>query len=331
MIKNLILLLSIFYTFNGLKAQEDFYKDKTITIIIGVPVGGSNNLYAREIGKFLPDHIPGNPKILMKNMPAAGSVVAVKAVDTIHPKDGTVLTTFTESLISQALLQPENVDIDFTNFNYVSAIEPDPRICYSYGTNGIKVFSELQNTKSFTYGVSVSNSDAYVNGIILKKLFNANINIIPGYKGSHALPIEAGELDGDCLFYSTIPPNWLESNSVNFFLRFSKNKPSYIPDSAEYIGNLAKTEQQKRVLPLFELQSLIYRPIIVSKEVPKDRVDILRKAFISLMNDSRFHEALAKVNIIEVKPLDILEAEKNVKKLLSMDKAIIEEIKTLIK
>lgn len=324
------MLLSILCTINTVKA-EDFYRDKTITLIIGVPVGGSNNFYAREVGKFLPDHIPGNPKIVMKNMPAAGSIVAVKAVDTIHPKDGTVLTTFTESLISQALLQPENVDIDFTNFNYVSAIEPDPRICYSYGPKGVKSFRELQDKKSFTYGVSVSNSDAYVNGIILKKLFNANIEVIPGYKGSHAVPIESGELDGDCLFYSTIPPNWISSNSVNFFLRFSKRKPAYIPDSAEFIGDLAKTDQQKKVLALFELQSLIYRPIIVSKEVPEDRVEILRKAFISLMSDPRFHEALSQVNILDVKPLDVLEAEKSVKKLLSMDKNIVEDIKTLIK
>jgi tripartite-type tricarboxylate transporter receptor subunit TctC len=324
------MLLSIFFTPATTKA-EDFYKYKTITLIIGSAPGGSINLYSREVARFLGNHIPGNPEIIVRNMPGANTLVAVRAIDTVHPKDGTVLTNFSESLISQALLQPEIVNVDFTKFNYVSAIESEPRLCYSYGPKGVKSWSEIQAGRTFTYGTSVTNSDVYVNGNILKKYFNAPINIIPGYIGSKALPVENGELDGDCLFYSSIPQNWITNNSVNFFLRFAQKKPSYIPDSAEFIGDFAKTDQQKKVLVLFELQHLLYRPIIVSKDVPADRVQILRESFISLMKDQAFHDALAKVKIVEVKPLDVVQAEQGVKKLLNMDKEVIDSVRSIIK
>lgn len=310
---------------------EDFYKDKTITLIIGSAPGGTTNLYSREVARFLGDHIPGNPEIVVRNMPGANTLVAVRAIDTVHPKDGTVLTNFSEGLINQSLLQPEVVKIDFTKFNYISAVEPDTRICYSYGSKGVKSWSELLSGRSFTYGTTGVNADVYKYGNFLKNYFNASINVIIGYPNSKVVPIENGELDGDCAFHSSIPQNWITNNSVNFFLRFSQRKPSYIPDSAEFIGNFAKTDQQKKLLTLFELQQIVYRPIIVSKDVPEDRVQILRAAFVSLMNDTRFHESLAKVNIVEVKPLDIVETEQRVKQLLNMDKEVIEEIKELIK
>ena len=111
----------------------DFYKDKTLTIIVGMSAGGGYDAYARGLASHLADHVPGNPTIVVQNMPGAGSFMAVRALDATEPKDGTVMVSFDPGLITQSLVQPDKVNLDFRKFAWIGIVTPDFRVCYGFG------------------------------------------------------------------------------------------------------------------------------------------------------------------------------------------------------
>src|SRR3954464_693548 len=120
-------------------AQEaDFYKGKTINLIVGFTPGGGYDLYARMLARHMPRHIPGNPTIIVENMPSAGSLTAVRHLDATAPKDGTVIVTFNPGLLIEALTTPEKININFANYNWIGSVTRDFRVCYAWGTKGVK-------------------------------------------------------------------------------------------------------------------------------------------------------------------------------------------------
>ena len=314
----------------GLAAQaqaqaQDFYKGKTFTIVVGFsPAGGFDN-YARVLARYIGNHIPGKPTVIVQNMPGAGSLTSVRYLDLTAPKDGTVMTIFNPGLVTQSLVQPDRVNLDFRKFSWVGVVTPDFRVCYGYGPKGITSWDQLMHSgRKFIIGSTGKGSGNYINGATLRIVFHAPVKQVLGFPGSaeQRLAIEQGELDGDCGSYSSIPVDWIKKGLVHSFVRFIEKQPPEIPASAAYVGTFATSDQQRQLLHVLDGGDEVGRPFIMSKQVPADRLAIVRKAFDDTMKDPAFLADMAKEQL-PVHPMTGEEAEKIIGGLMSVPANIV--------
>ena len=312
------------------QAAEDFYKDRTINIVVGFTPGGGYDAYGRQLARFLPDHIPGKPNIIVQNMPGAGSMTAVRALDFTQPKDGTVMVIFNPGLIVQSLAQPEKVPVDFSKYSFVGVVTPDFRVCYGYGPKGVTSWDDMMARKEFILGGTGKGSGNYVNGATLREVFNAPIRQILGFPGSNEqrLAIERGELDGDCGSFHSLPASWLRDGKVHPFVRFTRDKESDMPDNARFIEDFAKTQDQRDLLAVLNAGDEVGRPFIVSRDVPADRLAILRKAFDSLMTDPVFKAEMAK-QALPVHPINGPVSDQMVARIMKTPRAIADKARKI--
>src|SRR5580704_5979416 len=210
----------------ALTHADEFYKGKTFTFVVGFSPGGGYDVNARAVARYLPAHIPGNPNVIVQNMPGAGSLTSVRYLDVNAPKDGTAMTAFNSGLVTQSIFQPDKVQLDFRKYSWVGVVTPDFRVCYGYGPKGVRNWDDMMNRKEFVLGATARGSGAYINAATLREVFHAPIKLITGFPGSAEvrLAIERGELDGDCGSFSSIPVEWLRDGSAHPFVRFSEER-----------------------------------------------------------------------------------------------------------
>src|SRR5262249_8888615 len=163
---------------------DDFYRGKTFTVVVGFSPGGGYDLNARAVARHLAKHIPGNPTVIVQNMPGAGSLTSVRHLDASAPKDGTVMTAFNGGLVTQSIVQPERVNLDFRKVAWVGVVSPEFRVCYGFGPAGVKSWDELMRRKQFVIGSTGKASNNYINGATLREVFHAPIKQILGFPGS---------------------------------------------------------------------------------------------------------------------------------------------------
>jgi tripartite-type tricarboxylate transporter receptor subunit TctC len=265
-----------------------FYKGRTVTIAVGFSAGGGFDIYARLVARYIGKHIPGNPNAIVSNMPGAASLKSVQSLQ-VSPKDGTQIVAFNPGLVSQSLLEPDKVPFRFTSVAFLGSVTADIPVCYAWATTGVKTWDDLMKSKKFNLGSTAPGTSAYIQGAVIKNLFHAPVKQITGYPGSdeQKLAMERGELDGSCGSWDSIPADWIEGHKFYPFVRYSKSAPDYLKPLPPFIGDLANAEQKKVLPPILAINDW-YRPFIVAKEIPADRLKALRAAFWATMKDAAF-------------------------------------------
>jgi tripartite-type tricarboxylate transporter receptor subunit TctC len=311
-------------------AQADFYKGKTINIVVGFTPGGGYDVNARAVARHIGRHIPGNPNVVVQNSPGAGSLSAVRNLDATLPRDGTAIVVFNPGLVTQSIVQPEIIKIDFRNVGWVGVVTADYRVCYGFGPKGVKTWADMMSRKEFVLGGTGKSSGNYINGATLRIVFNAPVRQILGFPGSaeQRIAIERGELDGDCGSYSSIPIAWINQKRIQAFVRFSEKLGDEIPKSAVYIGTFAKTDEQRDVLQVLNGGDQIGRPFIMSNQVPADRLAIIRKAFMATMKDPAFLADMQKLGH-PVEPMPGEQAEAIVAKMAGAPAAALKKARSI--
>jgi tripartite-type tricarboxylate transporter receptor subunit TctC len=312
-------------------AAEEFFKGKTLTLVVGYSVGGGYDQYARALARHLGSRIPGNPTVLVQNMPGAASLTAVRYLDASAARDGTVITTFDPGLITESFAAPDVFRLRFADYQWVGSMLRDVRICYAWGATGIKTWDDMMQRKEFLIGTTAKGSNAYVNGAILRKIFNAPVRQIAGYPGSNEqrLALERGELDGNCGSWSAMPQDWVVHDKFNALVRFSPRRPADMPASVPFIGDLATTPEQKDLLALLNASAELGRPFIVAKAVPSERVRVLRAAFQAALNDPAF-QAEAQAQSLPIDPVPGEEAAAIINKIYSASPELARKVKDVL-
>jgi len=290
---------------------QDFYRGKTVTIVVGYSAGGGYDQYARLVARHLGRHIPGQPTVIVQNMPGAASMTSVRHLDANAAKDGTVITTFDPGQVLETIAAPEVHKVKFSEFRWIGALLRDIRVCYASTVSGIKTWDEMMARKEFLIGNTARGSNAYVNGAILRKVFRAPVRQISGYPGSNEqrLALERGELEGNCGSWTAIPQDWIVNHKINALLRFSPKRPADMPASVPFVNDLATTQEQKDLLDILNGSGELGRPFIVSKQVPPERVTALRAALEAMLKDDAFLAEAQKQNLL-LDPVSGEEAEK---------------------
>lgn len=279
---------------------EDFYRGKTISIIVGASPGGSFDIVSRALARRLGAHVPGNPAVVVQNMTGAASVTALRYAASTAPHDGTVLATFLPGVLTQSLVTPEKVNVDFNDYAWVGVVSEDySRLCYGYGPKGVTSWDALMargENAPFIMGTTGTGASNYINGMSLKLVLGAPVRIIMGFPGSSELRlgVERGELEGDCGGLPGVPQEWLRSGLAHPFVRFAEKLFPGMPESAVWVGSLAKTERQRRFLDFLYAADKLGRPYVASRQTPPERLQILRAAFDATMRDETFLADMAR-------------------------------------
>jgi tripartite-type tricarboxylate transporter receptor subunit TctC len=310
-------------------AQNDFYKGKTVTIVVGYSAGGGYDQYARLVARHLGNHIPGNPTVIVQNMPGAASMTSVRYLDATAPKDGTVVTTFDPGLILESLGEPSKPQ--FSEYQWVGTLLRDIRICYASTASGIKTWDQMMKRKEFLIGNTAKGSNAYVNGAILRNVFHAPVRQISGYPGSNEqrLALERGELEGNCGSWTAMPQDWLVNHKIDALVRFSPTRPVDMPESVPFVNDLATTQEQKDILDILDGPGELGRPFIVAKQVPADRVKMLRTALQATLQDAQFIAEAKKQNLL-LDPVSGEEAEKIIATMYGASPDLVKKVKAAL-
>jgi tripartite-type tricarboxylate transporter receptor subunit TctC len=267
---------------------EEFYRGKTVSIIVGIPPGGGYDLNARLLSRHLGRHIPGEPAVIVQNLPGgAGHLMAARYLDMTGEKDGTVMALFSMGLATQSVVDPDSGAIDLREIAYLGSLSSDVVACYTWHTLAVKTWDDLRKHQ-LRFGAAGKSSYSYQAPAILKSMFGLNIVNILGYPGNAELAVESGELNAKCGSWLTTPRSWIADKKIDMFVRFSRNRPPDMPEGVPYAGDFATSEDDKRVLDFIFSVGDVARPFAVSRQAPADRLEALRAAFEATMRDPDF-------------------------------------------
>lgn len=279
-----------------------FYKGKQTTIIVGSSPGGGYDTYARLLARHMGKHIPGNPNIIVQNMPGAGSNVAANYVYNVAPKDGSVIAALQSGVVLEPLLGKTPIKHDPSKSIYLGSANDDIYICIARSDSPVAKFSDAF-TKELLMAASQSSSTSDYPAVV-NTVLDTKFKIITGYPGSReiSLAIERGEAQGACGLawpsISVTQPGWFSTGNVRVILQtHAIGHPDLNKQGVPLAHTFAKTDDERAMLDLFFSQSRFGRPFVVAPDVPKDRVAALRKAFDASIKDPELRAEAAKARL----------------------------------
>lgn len=280
-------------------AQEsNFFAGKTVRLVVGMPPGGGVDIYARLVQRHLEQHLPGKPSIVAQNMPGAGSLRAVQTL-AASPDDGTVILTFSSSLVTESILSPERVKVDFRSFSFLGNVAEDSRVCFVRAAIGARSWPAFAAREGVVFGGTAAGTSGNLDVAIMRNLLGVRLKLVQGYAGSaeKRLALEKGEIDGDCAGATSIPEGWLKDGKVDVVIKHSPNALPGIGPDVPYAGALLTDAGDRRVYDFLVAPQLLGRLFLVSAKVPAERLATLRKAFDAAMADPAFRAEAAKLGL----------------------------------
>jgi tripartite-type tricarboxylate transporter receptor subunit TctC len=283
----------------GLSASvhaEDFYKGKTITIVVGSSSGGGYDTYARFLARNWPKYISGNPNVVVENMPGAGSLKATNYIFNVAPKDGTAVGAVQQGILFEPLFKTmgsgKEAKFDPMKLGWIGAATHDTSIMVVWHTTPFKSLADIKSAQVLT-----GSAGATTNYSVYARLMNAtmgtHLKIVEGYRGTSdvTLALERGEIQAVTGWdYSSLigtKADWVKNHDVRILVQFGAHKLSDLPD-VPLAREQATTAVNRKVLDLITLRQEIGRPYIAPPGLPADRLATLSGSFQKMMHDEAF-------------------------------------------
>jgi len=311
----------------------DFYRGRSLTLVIGYSAGGGYDTYGRVLARHLGKHIPGNPAVIVQNMPGAGSLRSANYLYNVAPKDGTVIGHFSRGMAMEPLIGTSATQFDARKFTWLGSGTDEVSVCITWHASRVKTWSDML-TIPFTVGGEGTGSDPDIFSAVVRNVFGVRLKLISGYPGTAevALAIERGEVDGRCGWsWSSLKltkPDWIADKRVNLITQLALKKSPELPD-VPLIFDFATNERQRQILKLMLSRQSMARPFAAPPDLPEDRKAALRAAFDRTMADAEFL-AEAKQRGLEVNPVSGAEIDKLVGELYQTPADIVAELRAII-
>jgi tripartite-type tricarboxylate transporter receptor subunit TctC len=319
------------------QAVADFYRGKTIRIVVGFGPGGAFDVYSRLLSKHMPQYVPGNPTMVVENRPGAASAVAANLVYSVEPKDGTVIGSFNESLAMQQLMEAEGIQFDAGKFNWLGSSVDTATTCLVRSDLGVNSFQDMLG-RELAFGSTGPGTPTQDGPAILNAALGTRLRIVSGYEGIAAihLAMESRELDGYCVSFDSVQivaRRMLDANprEAKIVVVFGPRTPDNpwmrgVP-TAE---SLAQNDRARQLIRAVHVASQVSKPFALAPEVPPDRVAALRKAYTAAFADPAFIED-ARAAGLEVSPSDGEKVTKVMQDLLATPSETTNELKSILK
>ena len=320
-------------------AQESvasFYRGRSVTLIVGSSPGGGYDLYGRLVARFLGRHIPGNPSLVVQNMPGAGSNVAAAYIYNVAPKDGTVIgAIFMGAVVDPLFGEAKRSTHDTAKFNYIGNANSDAYVCLIRSDAGVNSLADAFN-KEIVMGASAEGASTRDFPSLLKNLLGVKFKIVAGYPGTREinLAMEKGEVQGGCgQTWSSVAatyPAWFRDKLVKPLVQESNvGYPELDRMGVALSRDFAKTPEQKQILELVYSQTTFGRPYVVAPGVPQERVEALRKAFMATMTDPDLVAEAKRINL-DIAPIPGEELQTLIAKLYATPQDIVDKARATL-
>ena len=289
---------------------QDFYAGKSITMLVGSATGGGYDVYSRLIARHWSNYIPGNPSIIIRNMPAAGSLVAMNSLANASPKDGTTIAAVQNHIGIEPIMgltgRPDNAKYDGRTVNWIGSAAKEVPVVVAWHTSGFNEFADLQKREMLVGSPGVATSSSvYAN--VLNQLAGTKFKVITGYVDVSALNLamENKEIQGRTGWYVSsllsTKRQWVEQGLVKVLVQMTDEKHSAFPNvplATEFVVN-----PDKRAQLAFSTSWLqMGRPFVAPAGVPADRVKMLRESFLKTLADPALQQEAAKLGL-EIDPM----------------------------
>ena len=284
---------------------QDSYAGRQITLIVGSASGGGYDQLARLMARHMVRHIPGNPVMIVQNMPAAGSIAAANHLFKVAAKDGTVIGVMQRSVLLAPITNPGGVQYDLAKFNWLGSLNSETGVVLAMSAGTHKTTRDLFE-RELIVGAN-SNADPELSAKIYNALIGTRFKIVTGYSGTPAiqLAMERGEVAGIADWsWSSVKnqkPEWLRTNKIVALLQGALQRDRELPDLANAL-DFVKTATDRRVMELYFAQKTVARPVLAPPGIPADRLALLRAALARLASDHDFL-ADAEKQKLEVGPI----------------------------
>jgi tripartite-type tricarboxylate transporter receptor subunit TctC len=330
--RKIILALAILAVTAAAAAHaDDFYKDKQIRLIAGFPAGNDYDLGGRLLVKYLARYIPGQPSIIVQNMPQAASVAAANYLYAQAPRDGTVIGSFSRNIVNDALTGGANVTADPRRFIWLGATSRPARVCVRWYTAPVKTPADLF-TREFIVGAAGATSSLAILPTVINHVLGTKFRIIEGYQGlgDAMLAVQRGELQGVCASYQQFRADQqlIQDGKLSFLLRAEEAPIAEIPDVPS-VFDYAKTDEQRALMRFVFSSTEFGRPYVFPPDVPAERVAVMRQAIAAAAHDPQLLAEAAGIKMdMTFTPPEQL--EQLVGKLYQTPPALIATVKTLL-
>lgn len=311
------------------------FKGETININVGYPAGGAPDLYFRVLARHYGRHIPGNPTIILKNMPGAGTLRAANYVYNVATKDGTELGNFSSSATMEPLMDNDQAKFDAAKFSWVGSMNQEINFCGIWQRPGAPTsFVDMLTRETIFASSGGLTSFGYQHPLIFKNVFGANVRMVSGYSGlpQAYVAMQQGEAEGMCGLVRThiksLWPNDVREGRFKLIVQLgpkTTDELGPIPSIFEFV----KTEEDRKVLEFHFNTKLLGRPLAGPPGVPPGRLAVLRKAFEDTMHDREFLAEAHKANL-DIDPATHEQVEQLLTQFADYPKAVIEKARLAI-
>jgi tripartite-type tricarboxylate transporter receptor subunit TctC len=284
-------------------AQQDFYKGKSVNVIVGFGAGGGYDLYARLLSRHIGQYIPGQPNVVVQNLEGAGSVRAANHVYNSAPRDGTTIAAVNQNMPMYQLLGGKAAQFQAARLAWIGSMGGSNGLLYTWHTSDVKTI-EAAKQRQVMLGGTGTNSDSHIFPTLINNLLGTKFKIIHGYSGGSRevhLALERGEVEGRggnaWASLKSSNKDWLDQKKISVLVQIGMEREPELPD-VPLLLELVQGETNKQIVTLVSLPTFLGYAHWVSPDVPAERLAILRKAYSATMQDKNFLAEAQKLDMM---------------------------------
>jgi len=280
---------------------EDFYRGKSISMIIATAPGGDYDLRARLVARYIGRHIPGNPTVVPRNMPGGVGLQAMNYMANVAPKDGTAIHAIMQNMSTHQALGGTGVEFDTRKFFWIGNTTDTPNVINSWHTTDIRTIQDVM-TRELVVGAPGQATNSVYYPKALNDLVGTKFKIVSGYPGGNDvnLAMERGEVGGrgsnSWASWKATKPDWLRDKKIFMLVQIALKRDPELAEIPTMI-ELAKSDEDRAVMTFLSADVPIARSYVTNPGVPAERVQALRRAFDATMKDPQLLAEAAKINM----------------------------------
>lgn len=299
-------------------AQSGPFTGKTVTVYVSNPPGGGYDFYARLVARHIGRHIPGNPRVVVSNMPGAQGLTGANYLYNAAPKDGTALGLLTEEIATDQVLGTPGIQYDAQRFNWIGRITPMYGLAYVWHTVPVKTIETMRDRETI---FAVSNRIVTIYAHVLNVVTGARFKLVRGYPGTKDahLAMERGEIEGVFTAVDVVQmmyTDWLKSGKISVLVQQTPQRHPDLPNVPTSV-ELGKTPTERSVLSFLARSGGLGRYYVAPPDIPADVVEALRKAFDATMRDGQFLDE-ARNSRVPLNPATGAELQKTAKEIVNI-------------
>jgi tripartite-type tricarboxylate transporter receptor subunit TctC len=315
------------------QSPPEFYKSRTVDLYIGYSAGGGYDVYARALARHMGRFIAGNPTIVPRNMPGAGSLVLANWLYNVAPRDGTAFATIGRGVAFDPLLGSTKAQFDASKFNWIGSMNDEVSVCVAWHTTGISRLEQVMATE-LTVGGSGPAADTDQFPKVLNDTIGTRFKVVTGYPGGNDidLAMERREVMGRCGWsWSSViatHKHWIDESKINVLVQLSLSKHPDLP-GVPLVMDFARNDEEKQIFRLVFARQPMGRPFLAPPEIPSDRAAALRKAFMDTMQDAAFLAEVGKMKL-EINPVAGHAVQQMVREIYQTPKSVTDKVADMV-